>query len=432
MTKAHSPYGGSQASRYMKCPGSVALSAHAPPDTGSDYAAEGTFAHALAEKCLLAGQRDALVHVDSTVSIATASGGQSVKTVNEEMARAVNVYLGAVWDEFDEDEASEIEVEQRFSLPVEAADEGEVFGTNDALVYRPAAQKMTIFDYKHGAGVIVEVEDNIQLKFYAMGALMAHPEWTVREVELVVVQPRAFNAGEDRGVKRWSLPLVETIEFPYELNEAITACKAPDAPLVPGEHCRFCPASTICTAREQEFITAANQDLAGVSLPEFADAVEDSGTPSFDYDHMGRVVSAYERLGPWINDLRQAMDQHLLGGGHIEGWKVVEAVSRRKWQASDEEIASHLQLFYEIPDEMVRPRSLVTITEAKRLLKSHVPKDQYKQAEDDLTLRFTIKESKGLVTAPESDRRAAVQPVAAEFGSVQLGSIEGTTDATDD
>jgi hypothetical protein len=424
MTQAHSPYGGSAASRYMKCPGSIALSEHAPPDHGSAYAEEGTFAHTLAEECLLAGQRDATIRIGSQVSIETASG-RSAKTVDGDMARAVNVYLEAVWDEWNEDEASEIEVEQRFSLPVDAADEGEVFGTNDALVYRPAAQKLTIFDYKHGAGVIVEVEDNIQLKFYAMGALQAHPEWPVREIELVIVQPRAFNAGEERGVKRWSLPMVETIEFPYELNEAITACKQPDAPLIPGDHCRFCPASTLCSAREQQFIIAANKDLAGVTLPEFADAIEDSGTPSYDVEQMGQVIAAYDTLGPWINDLRAAIDQHLLSGGHVPGWKVVEAVSRRKWQASDEEIAGHLQLFWDIPDELVRPRSLVTITEAKRLLKSHVPKEQYKQAEDDLTLRFTIKESKGLVTAPESDRRGAIQPVAAEFGSVKLGTIEG-------
>lgn len=420
----------------MACPGSVALAANAPPDKGSAYAEEGTFAHALAEQALLAGKRDALDYVGSTVSI-SAGEGRSTKTVDEDMARAVNVYLETVWEVYDDDEGSEIEVEQRFVIPVEAADDGEVFGTNDCLVYQPHRRKLTIFDYKHGAGVVVDVEDNIQLKFYAMGALQAHPEWQIVEIELVIVQPRAFNAGESRGVKRWSLPLVETIEFPYELNEAITRCKEamrqPYADvrddslslkdfLHPGDHCRFCPASTICTVREQEFVEACNEDLAGVSLPDLTDFALSTPTEAFDFDHMARIVAAYERLGPWVSDLRAKMDEHLLAGGHIEGWKVVEAMARRKWTSSEEEISTHLQLMYDIPDELVRPKSLVTISEVKRLLKSHVSKADYAEAEKDVTLRFTTKESKGLTTAPESDRRAAIQPVAAEFGSVMLGS----------
>lgn len=420
MTKAHSPFGGSAASRYIACPGSVALSLKAPPETESEYAAEGTFAHALAEKCLLAGQRDALVHVDSMISM-PAGNGQSVKRVTEEMARAVNVYLEAVWDEFDGDEGSEIEVEQRFALEVEAAEPGEVFGTNDCLVYQPNRQKLTIFDYKHGAGVIVDVVDNIQLKFYATGAMQGHPEWFVREIELVIVQPRAFNAGEERGVKRWTMPLVEMIEFPYEINEAIKLAKSDDAPLATGEHCRWCPASTICTAREQEFIAAAVGDMQGVSLVDVPEIVE-AGAPVHDFEHMARIVEAYDKLGPWVSDLRQKMDEHLLAGGHIPGWKVVEKVARRKWTSSEEEIAGWLALFHGIPEDLTRPPSLVTITEAKRLLKSHVPKADYAEAERELTLKFTIKDSTGLTTAPESDRRAAVQPIAAEFGSVQLGT----------
>jgi hypothetical protein len=418
MTKQHSPYGGSQVYRYAACPGSVALIDKAPPQKNSVYAEGGTFAHKLAEECLLGGHVTAdhmegkairLDHIDSE------------KVVDREMIAAVNVYLDAVWTEHEAaGDDVEFAVEQRFVLDVEAA-EGEAFGTNDALIYSPTNRKLTIFDYKHGAGVVVTPDNNHQLKFYAIGALQSHPEWQPKEVELVIVQPRAFNAGDEEGVKRWSMPLVDIIEYPYELNLLIEATKQENAPLVPGEHCRFCPASTICHAREQKMVEESG--FSGISLPELADQIPVIAPP--DYEHMARVIAAYEQLGAWINDLRTALDDYLLGGGKVPGWKVVEKVSRRKWVAADSQVAEWLELMYGVPREESCPPKLVTISDAKKLLKDYAGRANYADAERALTTNFTIKESSGLTTAPESDRRPAVEPVAAEFGSVQLGVLEG-------
>lgn len=416
--KQHSPYGGSQVYRYAACPGSVALIEKAPPQKDSVYAEEGTFAHKLAEECLLGGHTKADHWEGKPIKLGRVD---SQKIVDRGMIEAVNVYLEAVWSEHEQDEAAEIEVEQRFVLDVEAAG-GEAFGTNDALVYLPGKRKLTIFDYKHGAGVHVAPDNNHQLKFYAIGALQSHPDWQPREVELVIVQPRAFNAGED-GVKRWSMPLVDIIEYPYELNEAILATKQPGAALNPGEHCRFCPASTICHAREQKFAEACAQDFEGMSLPEIAE--EPKLVDALDFEHMAKVVAAYDELGAWIADLRTAIDDHLLAGGNVPGWKVVEKVSRRKWVAADDEVAGWLELIYGVPREESCPPKLVTITDAKKLLKDYAGREHYADAERALTTKFTIKESSGLTTAPESDRRPAVEPVAAEFGSVKLGALEG-------
>ena len=438
----HSPYGGSAASRFMACPGSIALSGQAPPESPSPYAEEGTFAHFIAAEALETGALSTRAGIDKSFSFVD-HGEEKSRVLSADMSHAVDVYLDAVWAEFDMDPGAEIEIEQGFALEIDAAEPGEVFGTNDALVYSPSRRKLTIFDYKHGAGVMVDVEDNTQLKFYAIGAMQGHPEWDVREIELVIVQPRAFSAGGD-GVKRWSLPMSQVIDFPYDLNEAVKRCKFvlrslpalldaavkcdqftdPDGrafePFVPGDHCRWCPASTICTAREQQFVTAVREDFAGVDLIGVEAAVPAKET--LDFAHMANIVAAYDRLGAWVGDLREAMNEHLLAGGPIPGWKVVEAVARRKWVSAADEVAGYLELMYGVPADETRPPSLVTITEAKKLLKAHVNKAEYATAERDLTLRFTIMESKGLTTALESDRRAAISPIAAEFGSVQLGT----------
>ena len=416
----HSPFGGSAASRFMACPGSIALSGRAPPEKPSPYAEEGTFAHAVAAEALETSARSTVAAIGKMLGFLD-HGESKTREITAEISKAVDVYLEAVWDEYDLDPNSEIEVEQGFALDLDAAEPGEVFGTNDALVYSPARRKLTIFDYKHGAGVIVDVEDNTQLKFYAIGAMQGHPEWDVREIELVIVQPRAFSADGD-GVKRWSLPMAEVIEFPYELNEAVALCKTADAPLAAGDHCRWCPAATICTAREQSFVASVREDFAGVDLLGIEPVVAALEVKTLDFDYMARIVAAYDRLGSQIAAMRTAMDEHLLAGGTIAGWKVVEAVARRAWTKGDTEIAEYLELMYDVPGDEVMPRKLVTITDAKKLLKTYVSKADYAEAERDMTLRFTIKESKGLTTAPESDRRAAISPVAAEFGSVMLGN----------
>lgn len=430
----------------MACPGSIALSGQAPPESPSPYAEEGTFAHFIAAEALETGALSTRAGIDKTFSFVD-HGEEKSRVLSADMSHAVDVYLDAVWAEFDMDPGAEIEIEQGFALEIDAAEPGEVFGTNDALVYSPSRRKLTIFDYKHGAGVMVDVEDNTQLKFYAIGAMQGHPEWDVREIELVIVQPRAFSAGGD-GVKRWSLPMSQVIDFPYELNEAVRQCKAVEAwtehhpgeavgglemasmfddgrpkflsALVPGDHCRWCRASTICTAREQQFVTAVREDFAGVDLIGVEAAVPAKET--LDFAHMANIVAAYNSLGAWVGDLREAMNEHLLAGGPIPGWKVVEAVARRKWVSAADEVAGYLELMYGVPADETRPPSLVTITEAKKLLKAHVNKAEYATAERDLTLRFTIMESKGLTTALESDRRAAISPIAASFGDVQLGS----------
>lgn len=404
----------------MACPGSIALSGQAPPEKPSPYAEEGTFAHAVAAEALETSARSTTAAIGKTLGFLD-HGESKTREITAEISKAVDVYLEAVWDEYDLDPNSQIEVEQGFALDLDAAEPGEVFGTNDALVYSPARRKLTIFDYKHGAGVIVDVKDNTQLKFYAIGAMQGHPEWDVREIELVIVQPRAFSADGD-GVKRWSLPMAEVIEFPYELNEAVALCKTADAPLVAGDHCRWCPAATICTAREQSFVAAVREDFAGVDLLDIEPVVAALEVKTLDFDHMARIVAAYDRLGSQIAAMRAAMDEHLLAGGTIAGWKVVEAVARRAWTKGDTEIAEYLELMYDVPGDEVMPRKLVTITDAKKLLKTYVSRADYAEAERDMTLRFTIKESKGLTTAPESDRRAAISPVAAEFGSVMLGN----------
>jgi len=431
-TKAHSTFGGSIADRWMNCAGSTALVASVPPRASTSYASEGTAAHALAEDCLRNGIQAAQYFVGEVFDYDDHGETKSI-TVTKDMADAVNVYLDAVNAELALAKDAELYVEQRFVLPIATAEPGEVFGANDAIVYIPSLRKLTIFDYKHGAGVSVSAEDNAQLKFYAAGALLTN-DWPVAEIELVIVQPRTRDADDnDGGVKRWALPVAEVIEFAGEAEAAIALAKNVqdgiesgdggaisefESMLTPGKWCRWCDAAGVCPAKERQALAASTLDFNDITLvtPRSLPDVK-----ALDTARLGQVLVAIEIIEEWGKQVRAQVDDLLAQGVPVPGWKLVDKIGRRKWIDDETKIAGHLSAMFGIDEDDSRPRKLVTITEAERLIKAAVTdKDARKKALDETSLAFTLKESSGLTLVRESDKREGVDAIARDFGSINL------------
>jgi hypothetical protein len=424
-TKAHSTFGGSIADRWMNCAGSTALVASVPPRASSAYASEGTAAHALAEYALKSGIADVTFMVGEPFDFDD-HGATLMIHVTKDMADAVQVYLDAVSLEMSLAPDAELYVEQRFVLPIATAEPGEVFGANDAIVYIPSLRKLTIFDYKHGAGVSVSAEDNAQLKFYAAGALLTN-DWPVAEIELVIVQPRTRDADDnDGGVKRWALPVAEVIEFAGEAEAAIALAKAihgvrvinRDTDLTPGKWCRWCDAAGVCPAKERQALEASRLDFNDITLvtPRSLPDVK-----ALDTARLGQVLVAIEIIEEWGKQVRAQVDDLLTQGVPVPGWKLVDKIGRRKWIDDETKIAGHLSAMFGIDEDDSRPRKLVTITEAERLIKASVAdKDARKKALDETSLAFTLKESSGLTLVRESDKREGVDAIARDFGSINL------------
>ena len=425
-TKAHSTFGGSIADRWMNCAGSTALVASVPPRASTSYASEGTAAHALAEYALAGNSSTVSDFVGIGFDYDDHGETKSI-TVTKDMADAVNVYLDAVHAELALAKDAELYVEQRFVLPIATAEPGEVFGANDAIVYIPSLRKLTIFDYKHGAGVSVSAEDNAQLKFYAAGALLTN-DWPVAEIELVIVQPRTRDADDnDGGVKRWALPVAEVIEFAGEAEAAIALAKreaaitakgGPHLNLTPGKWCRWCDAAGVCPAKERQALEASRLDFNDITLitPRSLPDVK-----ALDTARLGQVLVAIEIIEEWGKQVRAQVDDLLTQGVPVPGWKLVDKIGRRKWIDDETKIAGHLSAMFGIDEDDSRPRKLVTITEAERLIKASVTdKDARKKALDETSLAFTLKESSGLTLVRESDKREGVDAIARDFGSINL------------
>ena len=416
--KAHSDFGGSVIGRVIACPGSVPLCNSVPERLSSSYADEGTFAHALGERHLLARNFDAQQSIGDEIESDKLA---SKKVVTTEMAAAVQVYLDAVQAEMVKTEDAILLIEERFTLPISSAEEGEVFGANDALVYHPSTGRMVVFDYKHGQGVSVSAEDNKQLKFYAAGAALSHPDWPIAELELVIVQPRARDADDQDipGVKPWPMDTFELLEFVAEVEQAVAAAKAPGAPVAAGSHCRWCAAASVCPAKKEEVIASIGldfhdiEDIAAKALP----LPKEMST-----DKIAALLRGLDTLTAWANQVRDYAYGLLEQGVAVPGFKLVDKVGRRKWIDNEAEIAAYLEMVYGVDGEDVMPRKLVTITEAERLVKARVTeKAERKAALDDLSLRFTLKDSGGRTMVADTDRRDAVPAgAAADFAGVNI------------
>lgn len=185
-TSQHAVLSASSSHRWLACPGSINMCKGIPPTTSS-YADEGTAAHALAEICLGNKVDKAATYVGRPMYT---DGKGKEYIVTSEMAEAVQVYLDTIRQDMLDLGGGELFIERKFQL--DWLYEG-MFGRNDAMVAEPFGI-LRVYDYKHGAGVAVEVENNPQLMYYGLGAVRDEKvAGAYEEIELVVIQPRAIH-----------------------------------------------------------------------------------------------------------------------------------------------------------------------------------------------------------------------------------------------
>lgn len=305
----HAILGASHSNRWMHCPGCIALTDKAPPQQHSSFAAEGTAAHELAELCLKE-DFSASHYIGNT----TFEGWD----VTTEMAENVQVYLDLITHLREENPAFEIEIEHKFKLDWLYPN---MWGSNDACLSEDFG-RLVVLDYKHGKGVSVEVENNSQLLYYALGA---YHEGDFSEIEIIIVQPRCPH--KDGPIRSQILTPDELEAFAEKLKKAAIATKAPDAPLCSGEWCKFCPAAGICPALEKKVQGLCVTDFKESPLP----------TPQqLTAVQIKDVLANAKLIENWIGEVRTYALHTLQTGGEVEGFKLVQKKSNRQWRDKEE------------------------------------------------------------------------------------------------
>lgn len=223
----HSKLGASIFERVEACPGAMAL-CEGIPSIESPAAADGSLCHSLSQK-----------YFEDEITIAELYEQAS----SQEMVEAVALYTNLL--------RTESKTAYYFCLERGFHNKEfheQFFGTCDAVGYWREKKLLRIYDLKYGRGHKVHVEENPQLLYYGLGAVMEY-DFEIDAVELVVVQPRMPNRlGEV--VHRWKFEYPEPL-LDFALRYQIAASRAleVDAPLEVGAWCWFCPANKICPAQ---------------------------------------------------------------------------------------------------------------------------------------------------------------------------------------
>lgn len=379
----------------MNCPGSIRLSAGLP-NLSSVYAKEGTAAHELGERCLLLDQ-DAIRFVGEEIEVE----GDKFE-VTEEMAEAVQVYLDTVRS--DMEAGDRLAVEEKFDLSDVYPG---MFGMNDSSLFKIKKKKLYVYDYKHGRGIAVDAEENPQLKYYGIGALLQSGQGC-REVELVIVQPRAFHP--DGPVRRWALSTSDLLDFAGELAVAAKRTEDPDAEVVAGDHCTFCPAEGLCPAKADKAMQVARNEFSDVR----AKTVDLPDPDLLSVDELALVLDGSDMLETWLKAVRARAHNMAELGTEIPGYRLVAKRAVRKWAQSDVKTAAALNVTFGLDhDDIYKEPAVRSPAQVEKLLK---------KSDRESLAELVTKESSGanLVRDSTADPRPALAPKAArEFSAVE-------------
>jgi hypothetical protein len=399
--KIHSELGASVASRWMNCPGSIRLSREVPRGNGgSVYAQEGTRAHAVAELCLSK-------NVEPDVY-----GGLEIEggVVDDDMVEFVRIFVDHCRNL--QHECSVTWVEKKFNLAA-LNPPGAMYGTADFVAYDKISKTLYVADLKYGAGVVVEVKGNKQLRYYALGAVIAlGDEYPIENVVMTIVQPRVSHP--DGVVRSDTIPYAELIEFAAELMDAARETLKPDAKLSAGSHCRFCPASGVCPEQRSHALAVVQSEFEVVVDAEFVPPAPETIPPQQFSEMLGQL----HVLDDWMKAMRATATAKLERGEDVPGFKLVAKRATRKW--TDEDAVEQLLKAekYE-PDEIYEPRDLKSVAQIEKL----VGKKAFASSK---MAGAVAKVSSGYNLAPAHDPRPAVTLLtpSEEFARLDAGEDE--------
>lgn len=378
---AHALLSPSSASRWMKCPGSVALSRLFPDET-SEYAQEGTIAHAYAAHLL-----------DPTQPKPT-------EPISSENLAFVNDYVAYV-----ERETAGGMRNIEFSVSVsEVTGEANARGTIDCAAL--VGNTLKIIDLKFGRGVRVEAEGNLQLSIYAYGAYQYFSLFDeISEIELHIFQPRIDNIGV------WRMTPAQLENFVSNARQCaakalgyLKADPLPPEALVPSaDACRFCKAKSACPALREQ----AAQAVDFKPITEAGDSIPIIPEEALSPEKLGQNLQIADLLEPWIAAVREQAHQQMLQGVAIDGYKLVLGrPGNRQWTSSAE--AEEMLKKFKLKENERYSYKIISPTQAEKLFKAgRIGQRQWPQLEQLIT-----RSEPSPMVAPQSDKRPAWTPVA--------------------
>lgn len=402
---SHAILSPSSADRWMSCPGSLWLSKNEPDNT-SEYAKEGTVAHALAAYCLTHGKT-----AESHIGMYFTSDDI---IVDDEMAEHVQIYIDTIKGIhqslsnvliFDVEQGLEFtELLDLSSHPDLLRIEYEIdqsFGTADVVILGDG--ELQVHDLKYGKGVRVDAEDNKQLMIYALAAYYYYSLLCdINKISVHIHQPRLnhYSSAE--------MTVKDLMAFGKVLKEK--AAKAylvyvkgsdDDADFSPGEkQCRFCKAAGRCKYLAKHALELVANDFVNLN-EDISTQIQISNSLGYlENEQLANTFKALELVESWCKAVKAKVHSELQQGNPVPGFKLVTGRPGNRAWSNEEEAETTLKSFRLKHDEMYKLK-LISPTQALKITKSN--------PEYISRLKAIIVRPEGKPTVvPESDKRSAI------------------------
>ncbi len=375
----------SAAHRWMNCTAAPRLEADAP-DVETEFAQEGTLAHAYCAKKL-----------KSFLGLDTTAEDNEIQALAKyhtgEMDEYTDTYKTIVIEKFNEarkhtsDAKLLVEVKLDFSTFIPDA-----YGTADAVII--ADNVIEIIDFKYGKGVKVSAVENEQMKIYALGAYLKYNfEYIIDEVKMTIVQPRIDNLSEFEidveNLLDWA-----GNELTPKAREAYKGGKQN-----PGNWCQFCKVKAQCRALAEKCITVAKaHETPGLLNPKII---------------ASEVLPWLPMVKSWATSMEEFALKQALDGVTFPGYKLVEGRSVRKITDEGAVISILAKQGYD-ESEYMKPSTLCGIGDLEKLVG--------KKAFSSLCSEYIIKPAGKPTLVTADDKRPAYNSADNDFNDISTNN----------
>ena len=387
----HAVLSASGAKRWLSCPPSARLEEKLRErigleDKGSPFAREGTKAHELSELKLRReiGEINNYAFSERVKDLENRFG-----KIDKEMEDATDFYCGIVMERLFEarrtcpDAKLMLETRLDFSPWVPHG-----FGTGDATIISDTM--LDVIDLKYGKGVPVDAVDNPQTRLYMLGTIHLFGNlYDFPKVRGTIIQPRLDSVTEE------TLTVEELLEWAKtEVVERAEMAWEGRGEFLPGDHCRFCVAKAVCSARAAAALKIFDTGLDGPAL------LPDEQIPD---------ILAFAAIAKsWIKDLEDYAQSQAIRGQQWQGYKLVRGRSVRSWKDPEAVADNLLRAGYKRED--IFKNDLRSVSEVEKLLG--------KKSFRTFAESYVFKPEGALTLVPESDKRQAVNPADADFADL--------------
>ena len=206
---------------------------------------------------------------------------------------------------------------------------------------------MEVVDLKNGMGV-VDVNENKQLRTYALCALLNAPSANVKTITSTVVQPRAPH--KDGRIRSETYHVADLIDWTVDLlarmrlsKQALTEFEALDGSRIAFDAwaekwlttgaCTFCPAEGICPKRRKEALSIMGDTAKRwFEEPTTDDPLIVGNAPDIaSPEELAHWLDGLEALESWIKAVRGYAHGAAERGVDIPNWMIVDKIGNRAW-----------------------------------------------------------------------------------------------------